>query len=87
VASVFTPFKVTDVKTDAPEIQWKVISPQGSGLSQVVELRWSGAAVEKVKYGRVILVTDVADQPNIEVPYAVFPRIECEEKQERGKCE
>lgn len=74
------PFKVTDVKTDAPQIEWSIIPPQGDARAQVVELRWSGTAVEKLKYGRLILVTDVADQPGIEVPYAVFPRIECEEK-------
>jgi hypothetical protein len=75
------PFKVTGIKTDAPQIQWKRISAQEGGRAQVVELRWSEAAVEKLKYGRLILVTDVADQPSIEVPYAVFPRIECEGKQ------
>lgn len=72
------PFKVTGMKADAPQIQWTVVSSQEGGRVQVVELRWSEAAVEKLKYGRLTLMTDVADQPNIEVPYAVFPRIECE---------
>ncbi len=74
------PFKVTDAKTDVPQIQWSIISPQEGGRAQVLELRWSEAAVEKLKYGRLILVTDVADQPSIEVPYTVFPRVECEGK-------
>jgi len=72
------PFKVTGMKADDPQMQGKVISSQGTGPDQVVELRWNGVAVEKLKHGSVILATDVADQPTIEVPYVVFPHIACE---------
>jgi hypothetical protein len=74
------PFKVTAVKPDAPQMKWKIVPSEKGGLTQAVELQWSERALEKLKYGRLVLMTDVAEQPNIEVDYTVFPRVEREGK-------
>ena len=74
-----TPFKVIGMETDSPEIQWKA-TPFKDGRAQVIDLQWTGEPGERLKNGKLVVLTDVADQKRIEVPYVVFPRLECKGK-------
>jgi len=76
-----TPFKVIGMETDAPEIQWKA-TPFKDGRAQVIDLQWTGEPRARLKNGKLVLLTDVADQERIEVPYVVFPRLECRGKRD-----
>jgi hypothetical protein len=70
------PFRVTGVETDAPEIQWETHAAQG-GRAQGIDLLWTGEPGEKLRNGKLLLITDVVGQERIEIPYVVFPRVEC----------
>jgi hypothetical protein len=72
-------FNVTGIETDVPEIQWKETSLQ-NGRVHRIDLSWTGDPGEKLQSGKMVVLTDVEDQKRIEVPYAVFPAMECAEK-------
>jgi len=74
-----TPFTVIGMETDSPDVQWKV-TPFQDGRAQVIDLFWIGEPKEKLQNGKLVLLTDVVDQERIEVPYVVFPRLECQGK-------
>ncbi len=70
------PFKVTGVEADTPGIQWKETSLK-QGRVHRLDLSWKGSPAGKLQNGKLVVLTDIADQKQIEVPYVVFPFMDC----------
>jgi hypothetical protein len=69
-------FTVTGIESFDQDLLWEIVALK-EGRAQVIELNREGSPPARLKSGRITVLTDVAEQSRIEVPYVVFPTLGC----------
>ncbi len=64
------PFTVTGVEYQGLPVTWE-IRPLASGSGTDILFRWDGSEPAGIHKGRVVITTDNAAQPRIEVPFSI----------------
>ncbi len=74
-------FRIVGIETDSTDIHWKETTLQ-DGRVHRIDFLWTGSPGQKLQNGKIVILTDIEEQKYIEIPYAVFPPVECGEKKE-----